>query len=155
MILKEDKPGAPVEKILDKGIFALGRDLRSDWAIKDPMVSREHAIIKEDQDGFYIEDRGSRNGTFVNKEKILRKMLSDQDEIRIGSATFHFCEKEGHTDSEISASSVRSPSRLRPLRRRRLSEPGRLKFFPEKRPGASLSFLPSGFQSAGEKPMSS
>lgn len=105
LIQKEDT-GTTVEKILDKGIFALGRDLRSDWSIKDPMVSREHAIIKEDQDGFYIEDRGSRNGTFVNKEKILRKMLSDQDEIRIGSATFLFCEKGGHTDSEISASSL-------------------------------------------------
>ncbi|MCG3117366.1 MAG: FHA domain-containing protein [Candidatus Manganitrophus sp. SA1] len=114
LTLKEEKPGAPVEKILDKGIFTLGRDLRSDWAIKDPMVSREHAIIKEDQDGFYIEDRGSRNGTFVNKEKVLRKKLSDQDEIRIGSATFHFSGKEGQTDSEISASSISEPIRSAP-----------------------------------------
>lgn len=109
LIQKEEKTGAPIEKILNKGIFTLGRDLRSDWAIKDPMASREHAIIKEDQDGFYIEDRGSRNGTFVNKEKILRKKLSDQDEIRIGSATFLFSEKEGQTDSEISASPISEP----------------------------------------------
>lgn len=109
LIRKENNTGAPIEKVLDKGIFTLGRDLRSDWAIKDPMVSREHAIIKEDQDGFYIEDRGSRNGTFVNKEKILRKKLSDQDEIRIGSETFLFSEKEGHTDSEISAPSAPEP----------------------------------------------
>jgi pSer/pThr/pTyr-binding forkhead associated (FHA) protein len=106
LILKENKTGAPIEKVLNKGIFTLGRDLRSDWAIKDPMVSREHAIIKEDQDGFYIEDRGSRNGTFVNKEKILRKKLADQDEIRIGSAAFLFCEKEEPTDSKMPASSA-------------------------------------------------
>ncbi len=106
LILKEEKTGATIEKVLDKGIFTLGRDLRSDWAIKDPMASREHAIIKEDRDGFYIEDRGSRNGTFVNKDKIIRKKLSDQDEIRIGSAAFLFSGKEGQTDSEISASSL-------------------------------------------------
>lgn len=109
LIQKDEKTGASIEKILDKGIFTLGRDLRSDWAIIDPMVSREHAIIKEDQDGFYIEDRGSRNGTFVNKEKILRRKLSDLDEIRIGSAAFHFSGKEGQTDSEISASSASEP----------------------------------------------
>lgn len=109
LILKEGTSGAPTEKLLDKGIFTLGRDLRSDWSIKDPMVSREHAIIKEDQDGFYIEDRGSRNGTFVNREKVLRKKLSDHDEIRIGSALFLFSGKEGHADSEISASSPSEP----------------------------------------------
>lgn len=103
LILHGDKDETSVEKVLNKGIFTLGRDLTSDWAIKDPMVSREHALIKEDQDGFYIEDRGSRNGTFVNKEKILRKKLSDGDEIRIGSASFLFSEKEEQVDlKEIS-----------------------------------------------------
>ncbi|TAK07638.1 MAG: FHA domain-containing protein [Candidatus Manganitrophaceae bacterium] len=94
LILRQEGTEELIEKVLNKGIFTLGRDLRSDWAIKDQMVSREHAIIKEDQDGFFIEDRGSRNGTFVNKEKILRKKLSDRDEIRIGSASFFFSEKE-------------------------------------------------------------
>lgn len=106
LILKEEKTEAPVEKVLNKGLFTLGRDLRSDWAIKDPMVSREHALIKEDQDGFYIEDRGSRNGTFVNKEKILRRKLSDQDEIRIGSAAFLFSEKEGRSSPKVASSEI-------------------------------------------------
>ena len=105
-LLLKQETGERVEKVLNKGIFTLGRDLRSDWSIKDPMVSREHALIKEDQDGFYIEDRGSRNGTFVNKEKITRKKLSDRDEIRIGSASFLFSEKEGQASPQETPSAV-------------------------------------------------
>lgn len=110
LILKQEGGGAHVEKLLEKGYFTLGRDLRSDWVIKDQMVSREHALIKQDQDGFYIEDRGSRNGTFVNKEKITRRKLSDQDEIKIGTATFIFSEKETQTRPEPAASLEMTPS---------------------------------------------
>jgi len=104
LILKQESSGESIEKVINKGLFTLGRDLSSDWAIKDPMVSREHALIKEDRDGFYIEDRASRNGTFVNNEKITRKKLSDRDEIRIGSASFIFSEKEGSARPQETAS---------------------------------------------------
>ncbi|HEY5600213.1 MAG TPA: FHA domain-containing protein, partial [Candidatus Manganitrophaceae bacterium] len=102
LVLKQG--GKELEKVVDKGVFTLGRDLRSDWTLKDPMVSREHAIIKQNADGFYIEDRGSRNGTFVNKEKITGKKLSNGDEIQIGSCLFYFVEKEGEAKVALSSS---------------------------------------------------
>ncbi|MBI4146658.1 FHA domain-containing protein [Candidatus Woesearchaeota archaeon] len=37
----------------------------------DPTVSRAHAIIYRKNDGVYVEDRKSRNGTFVNGQRIL------------------------------------------------------------------------------------
>lgn len=101
LILKRD--GKEVEKIVDKGVFTLGRDVRSDWVIRDPLASREHALIKQNTDGFYIEDCKSRNGTFVNKEKITNKKLSDRDQIQIGSFSLIFSEKEaGKKDRTLS-----------------------------------------------------
>ena len=90
LILKQG--GKETEKIVDKGVFTLGRDVRSDWVIRDPLASREHALIKQNADGFYIEDCKSRNGTFVNKEKITTKKLSDRDHIQIGSFSLIFSE---------------------------------------------------------------
>ncbi len=92
LILKQG--GKETEKIVDKGVFTLGRDVRSDWVIRDPLASREHALIKQNADGFYIEDCKSRNGTFVNKEKITTKKLLDRDHIQIGSFSLIFSEKE-------------------------------------------------------------
>jgi pSer/pThr/pTyr-binding forkhead associated (FHA) protein len=92
LILRQN--GKEIEKIVDKGVFTLGRDVRSDWVIRDPLASREHALIKKNADGFYIEDCESRNGTFVNEEKITNQKLSDRDQIRIGSFLITFSEKE-------------------------------------------------------------
>ncbi|MFY9271183.1 MAG: FHA domain-containing protein [Candidatus Manganitrophaceae bacterium] len=101
LILKEAEGASPCSKIVDKEIFTLGRDLRNDWGVKDPMVSREHAFIKQESDGFYLEDRGSRNGTYLNKEKTVRNKLSDRDEIMIGTTVLIFSEKkEESLDSE-------------------------------------------------------
>lgn len=86
--------GKEIEKIIDKGVFTLGRDVRSDWVVRDPLVSREHALIKQDADGFYIEDRESRNGTFLNGERVTHQRLSNRDEIQIGSFLLTFVEKE-------------------------------------------------------------
>lgn len=97
--------GKEIEKILDKGLFTLGRDARSDLIIKDPMASREHALIKQEQDGFYIEDRTSRNGTFLNKEKVTCQKLGHQDEIQIGSSIFRFIEKQTETGKIAAVSS--------------------------------------------------
>lgn len=107
LVLKQD--GREIEKIVDKGIFTLGRDVRSDWVIRDPLASREHALIKQHADGFYIEDCKSRNGTYVNKEKITGKKLSDRDEIEIGAISLTFSEKEVEK-KERHPSPVSSPS---------------------------------------------
>lgn len=45
----------------------LGRDRRCDVRVKDKYVSRIHAAVEEDKDGFYLAD-SSINGTFVLPE---------------------------------------------------------------------------------------
>jgi diguanylate cyclase (GGDEF)-like protein len=50
-------------------------------------VSRQHAWISRQGRRYYIEDAGSRNGTWVNRRLVRRAMLSEGDQIRVGAAT--------------------------------------------------------------------
>ena len=61
----------------------IGRAAGSDILIENPGVSRHHAVIKEKAGKFFIEDKGSANGTFINGEKITTKELKDGDLIQI------------------------------------------------------------------------
>ncbi len=54
-------------------------------AIADPEVSRRHAAIRAGTDGIGIEDLGSRNGTYVNEQRIsVLRVLAEGDEVRVG-----------------------------------------------------------------------
>jgi len=69
---------------LDGEKFILGRN--PDCAVVIPItsVSREHAQIVRVQGKYFIEDKGSRNGTFVNNQAITGKtQLKNNDQIRI------------------------------------------------------------------------
>lgn len=60
-------------------------------ALADGSVSSRHAKISRDGTGFAIEDVGSRNGTFVNGERVTdRRMLADNDLIRVGKVLLTF-----------------------------------------------------------------
>ena len=57
-------------------------------------VSRRHAIIMSDEDGYVLEDLGSTNGTVVNREKVIPGTpvnLVEGDVIHLGKmkAIFH------------------------------------------------------------------
>jgi pSer/pThr/pTyr-binding forkhead associated (FHA) protein len=62
----------------------LGRDDAAGVAIPLDGVSREHARIKWDGKGWWLEDLKSTNGTFVNGEKVLRERLQHLDVISLG-----------------------------------------------------------------------
>ena len=69
---------------LQKAPFSIGRKTENDLVISDPRVSREHAIIVQETDGFYVVDKGSKLGTFVNGERIERRKLNANDKIEFG-----------------------------------------------------------------------
>jgi hypothetical protein len=69
----------------------LGRDAANAVSIQDGSVSSHHARIKRTPDGFVVEDLKSRNGTFVNGEKVDQpRVLADGDLIRIGKILLTF-----------------------------------------------------------------
>jgi sigma-B regulation protein RsbU (phosphoserine phosphatase) len=69
---------------LKKVPFSIGRKTENDLVISDPRVSREHASIVFEPDGFYVLDRGSKLGTFVNGIQIQRQKLQRNDRIEFG-----------------------------------------------------------------------
>ena len=111
--LKSDLPGRKVEKqmtpgrlhvtltVLDgplkggafedwSGDLTIGRRLDNHVVLLDDAVTSYHARIFERTDGYYIEDLGSRNGTFLQGVKVTVQKLGPSAKIRIGVTTLQF-----------------------------------------------------------------
>ena len=68
----------------------LGRDWNCRIVLRDPQCSRVHAAIHRDDEGWWISDRKSSNGTYVNGQTIDTARLMDGTEVKIGSCRFTF-----------------------------------------------------------------
>jgi FHA domain len=77
---------------LDGARVVIGQSPQSDLALPfDPSVSRSHAVLEDFAGSWTIRDLGSRNGTYVNTERIVGdRALHDGDEIRIGAVRIVF-----------------------------------------------------------------
>ncbi|MBW4656427.1 MAG: FHA domain-containing protein [Kaiparowitsia implicata GSE-PSE-MK54-09C] len=73
-------------------IWTIGRDrCQASIAVADQRLSRRHAAIRFQSDGFDLIDLDSSNGSFVNGERVRRMTrLKDGDRIRLGSLTVTF-----------------------------------------------------------------
>ena len=72
----------------------IGRSPDCDIFLDDVTVSRKHAVLVERDGVFEIEDQGSLNGTFVNRERIdSPKRLETGDELQIGKYRLSFIKK--------------------------------------------------------------
>ncbi len=69
---------------LGKPVFTIGRKAENDLQLLSDSVSRQHAEIVYEDDTYYLVDIGSKRGTFVNDQKIVRCALQHLDRIRIG-----------------------------------------------------------------------
>ena len=77
-------PNAGSKFFLETGSIEVGRHPDSDIFLDDITVSRRHAEIKRSGDGFSLQDVGSLNGTYVNRERVESAELHSGDEIQIG-----------------------------------------------------------------------
>lgn len=67
-----------------KDRFIIGRGKQSsDLTIKDPNVSRQHAMIEFLNGQYYIVDMGSTNGVEFNGQRVQRKVISEGDAFRV------------------------------------------------------------------------
>ena len=74
-----------------RGVLGIGRDPRNELVLSDEQASRRHAQIRREPEGLVIYDLNSKNGTYVNGQRVGRCLLRNSDEIRVGDTllTFH------------------------------------------------------------------
>ena len=79
-------------------IWTIGRDRGCGIQIADRYLSRHHAAIQYvEQQGFYLIDFNSTNGSYVNSELVYQPvLLKDGDRISLGNMTFYFFINHSH-----------------------------------------------------------
>ena len=105
-MLKGETPGRAFP--LDQETTVLGRDAACEIVLSDHGVSKRHAKITCKDDGFYIEDLISTNGTKVaNQELTETRRLEDGNLIEIGDTQFVFSETGSTILSVLDVSSTK------------------------------------------------
>lgn len=81
-------------------VWKIGRTEQNAVVLSDDMVSRNHAMIQQLEDGeFYLIDMGSRNGSFVNGRRLTAPVaLRDGDLLSFGEARLCF-----HNPAQVAA----------------------------------------------------
>jgi pSer/pThr/pTyr-binding forkhead associated (FHA) protein len=104
------------EERLDGRALTIGRNLGCDVWVRDVYVSQWHARVTVRGTSFYVEDLGSKNGTYVNGDRVTGpRRLRDCDVIRIGTCRLTF-EDEPARVTRGSASRPRATPRVPPVR---------------------------------------
>jgi DNA-binding SARP family transcriptional activator len=78
------------EVVLPAGANLIGRDPTALIRLVDNRVSRRHAMIEATVAGCSLRDLGSSNGTTVNGELVIDRVLADEDVIGIGGVSLRF-----------------------------------------------------------------
>ena len=78
-------PGSGARFLLNEDHTVAGRSPDSEIFLDDITVSRSHAVFTRDQGSVVIEDMGSLNGTYVNRQLLEDGLLlRNGDEVQIG-----------------------------------------------------------------------
>jgi len=80
----------------------IGRSPEADIQVEADWVSGKHARLIREPQGYSIEDLGSSNGTFINYERVSKRLLVDNDLIFLGRTKVLY----RHGSAELEESSV-------------------------------------------------
>ena len=68
----------------------IGRGADCLVVLTDPRCSRVHSVLTRRDNRWHVRDAGSRNGTFVNDQKVDEAVLAEGHHLRVGSTEFFF-----------------------------------------------------------------
>ncbi len=95
LLLVKRGPNAGSTFLIEKDVTTAGRNPESDVFLDDVTVSRRHAEILRREDGFFVRDLGSLNGTYVNRERVEETKLASGDELQVGKFKLVFFQAGG------------------------------------------------------------
>ncbi len=88
-----------------QSMVSIGRDSGQMVILDDPFTSRRHTRIEKKEQAsitsFILKDMSSRNGTFLNGNRIFQAVLKDGDRILIGQTEFIFSSQRFNQNWEI------------------------------------------------------
>ncbi|HHH28654.1 MAG TPA: FHA domain-containing protein, partial [Polyangiaceae bacterium] len=90
IVMKGNNVGSIFELDAKAGMYVIGREDECGIVVVDADVSRRHAAIRFDgqQGCFVVKDLGSRNGTFINGERLADvRSLAVGDKVTLGTTT--------------------------------------------------------------------
>jgi len=85
MLLRMDGVGAGQVLSVSQTPFTMGRHATNQLPIDDDSISRFHARFVCEEGKYFVEDLGSRNGTFLQGKRITRAEIRDDDWVQLGA----------------------------------------------------------------------
>ena len=85
MLLRMDGVGAGQVVSIGQGPFTMGRHATNKLPIDDDSISRFHARFVSENGEYFVEDLGSRNGTFIQGKRVMRAAIKDDDWVQLGA----------------------------------------------------------------------
>ena len=79
-----------MEYPIERTYAVIGRSKDAAITLKDPLASREHAVIVFHENAFILKDLDSTNGTHMRGASIRQRKLRHGDKFRIGDTTLQF-----------------------------------------------------------------
>jgi diguanylate cyclase (GGDEF)-like protein len=85
MLLRMDGVGAGQVLSISQTPFTMGRHATNQLPIDDDSISRFHARFVCEDGKYFVEDLGSRNGSFLQGKRITRAEIKDDDWVQLGA----------------------------------------------------------------------
>ena len=100
MLLRMDGVGAGQVLSVSQTPFTMGRHATNQLPIDDDSISRFHARFVREDGKYFVEDLGSRNGTFLQGKRITRVEIKDDDWVQLGArVAFRFTLTDARQES--------------------------------------------------------
>ena len=96
--------GNPIDVRPDQMKVVVGRSVASDIVLDDASISRRHLSIEQRENGFFVTDLGSANGSFLDGARFKEELqLRDGAELRLGSVKVkvRIVAEEGDSEATI------------------------------------------------------